>query len=145
KARGFGGYPAPPIPPVGECKQTAVAGACRILAAFPGRVREVYCIRDCPCPGTSDHCCGMATDFMCSDEANLATFSGKEIAEWTMRHRAALNLKYVIWGQRIWNPSIDTREKPWEEWRTMNDRGNVTHNHWDHVHVSYNETVEGAR
>jgi hypothetical protein len=71
-----------------------------------------------------------------------------------MNNRATLNLKYVIWGQRIWNPSQD-KVGPWTGWRGMEDRGDVTQNHWyvcmsngtmldtndyyrDHVHVSYN-------
>ncbi|KAJ3961840.1 hypothetical protein N0V92_001492 [Colletotrichum tropicale] len=57
------------------------------------------------------------------------TTSGKEIAEWVMNNRATLDLKYVIWGQRIWSPSEDS-VKPWTEWRGMEDRGGVTANHW---------------
>lgn len=72
-ASGFGGYAAPLIPSVGACKQVAVDGAKKIVAAFPGRVREVFCIRDCACPGTSDHCCGKATDMMCSDGGGVST------------------------------------------------------------------------
>ncbi|KZL77847.1 D-alanyl-D-alanine carboxypeptidase [Colletotrichum tofieldiae] len=136
-ASGFGGYDAPSIPSVGACKQVAVDGAKKIVAAFPGRVRQVFCTRDCDCPGTSDHCCGKATDMMCSDGGGVPTVSGKEIAEWIMNNRNALNLKYVIWGQKIWSPSQDS-VKSWSSWRTMDDRGDFTANHWDHVHVSYN-------
>ncbi|KAL0944968.1 D-alanyl-D-alanine carboxypeptidase [Colletotrichum truncatum] len=136
-AGGFGGYGAPTIPPVGACKAVAVDGAKKIVAAFPGRVREIGCVRDCACPGTSDHCCGKATDMMCSDAGGVPTLSGKEIAEWVMNNRATLNLKYVIWGQKIWQPSVDA-VKPWTQWKTMEDRGDFTQNHWDHVHVSYN-------
>ncbi|GKT51468.1 uncharacterized protein ColSpa_11649 [Colletotrichum spaethianum] len=128
-ASGFGGYGAPSIPSVGACKQVAVDGAKEIVAAFPGRVREVFCTRDCTCPGTSDHCCGKATDMMCSDGGGVPTVSGKEIAEWVMNNRNALNLKYVIWGQRIWNPSQDS-VKSWSSWRSMEDRGDFTANHW---------------
>jgi hypothetical protein len=32
----------------------------------------VFCIRDCACPGTSDHCCGLATDMMCSDAGGVS-------------------------------------------------------------------------
>ncbi|RSL48066.1 hypothetical protein CEP54_013079 [Fusarium duplospermum] len=135
---GFGGYPAPNIPAVGACKQVAVDGAKKVVAAFPGRVREIGCKRDCSCPGSSDHCCGLATDFMCADGGGSATLSGKEIAEWCMRNRNTLNLKYVIWGQKIWTTSVDKTNKNWESWRTMDDRGDLTQNHWDHVHVSYN-------
>ncbi|OHE91848.1 hypothetical protein CORC01_12856 [Colletotrichum orchidophilum] len=136
-ATGFGGYSSPSVPSVGACKQVAVNGAKKIIAAFPGRVRQVYCTRDCTCPGDSDHCCGKATDMMCSDAGGVPTVSGKEIAEWVMNNRGTLNLKYVIWGQKIWNPSQDS-VKSWSGWRSMDDRGDFTANHWDHVHVSYN-------
>ncbi|KAK1760287.1 hypothetical protein QBC47DRAFT_312648 [Echria macrotheca] len=136
-ATGFGGYSAPAIPAVGGCKAVAVTGATTVVNAWPGRIRQIYCTRDCACPGTSDHCCGKAIDFMCSDAGGVPTSSGKEIAEWAMNNRATLNLKYVIWGQRIWNPSVDS-VKAWTSWRSMEDRGDVTQNHWDHVHVSFN-------
>ena len=55
--------------------------------------------------------------------------SGREIAEWVMKNRSSLNLKYVIWGQKIWHPNVD-KEKPWTSWRTMEDRNSVTQNHW---------------
>ncbi|EEQ30456.1 hypothetical protein McanCB56680_003836 [Microsporum canis] len=132
-------FPPPKIPAVGKCKQTAVDGAKMIVKAHPGFVREVFCIRDCPCPSKSDHCCGLATDMMCTTKAGKRDrdFFGRLMAEWVMYNRKALNLKYVIWGQRIWNPSIDS-ECPWTLWRPMEDRGSITQNHWDHVHVSYN-------
>lgn len=46
-----------------------------------------------------------------------------------MNNRGTLNLKYVIWGQRIWNPSRDD-VAPWDKWRAMEDRGDITQNHW---------------
>ena len=55
--------------------------------------------------------------------------SGQEIAEWVMNNRALLHLKYVIWGQRIWNPSQDA-VMPWASWRSMDDRHSITENHW---------------
>jgi hypothetical protein len=148
-AQGFGGYSSPTIPAVGACKQKAVNGAKAIVAAFPGWIREIGCIRNCACPGDSDHCCGLATDMMCSDAGGVsdspsgvtkrdprlltlgqsATLSGREIAEWVMNHRSSLDLKYVIWGQRIWNPSRDA-VGPWTGWRGMEDRGDITANHW---------------
>ncbi|KAI1040151.1 hypothetical protein LB505_012357 [Fusarium chuoi] len=66
-ATGFGGYSAPTIPAVGACKQVSVNAAKAVVNQFPGRIREIGCKRDCSCPGSSDHCCGLATDFMCSD------------------------------------------------------------------------------
>jgi hypothetical protein len=45
-----------------------------------------------------------------------------------MNNRGSLNLKYVIWGQRIWTPGDSVA--PWAEWEPMEDRGDVTQNHW---------------
>ncbi|KAI6507445.1 hypothetical protein MCOR04_002198 [Pyricularia oryzae] len=90
-------------------------GADRIVEAWPGRIRRVYCARDCRCGEGSDHCCGKATDMMCSDAGGAATLAGRE----KMRH-------------------VKKDEKMgWDRWRTMEDRKDVTQNHWDHVHVSY--------
>lgn len=76
KATGFGGYRAPDIPSIGACKRVAVDGAKKIVAAFPGRVREIGCVRPhCSCgPRGSDHCCGMATDMMCSDGGGVSSY-----------------------------------------------------------------------
>ncbi|KAK2871555.1 60S ribosomal protein L8B [Arthroderma sp. PD_2] len=65
--------------------------------------------------------------------ATLNDAFGRSIAEWVMNNRKSLNLKYVIWGQKIWNPSRDA-VAPWSKWRQMEDRGSITQNHWDHVH-----------
>ncbi|KAF2871152.1 hypothetical protein BDV95DRAFT_607427 [Massariosphaeria phaeospora] len=137
-ATGFGGYSGPSIPAVGACKAVSVDGARKVVAQFPGRVREIGCTRACTCSATpsSDHCCGKAIDLMCSDAGGTATISGRQIAEWVMNNRGTLNLKYVIWGQRIWNPSDSVGA--WTTWRDMEDRGDITQNHWDHVHVSFN-------
>lgn len=79
-----GGYPAPKIPAVGGCKAVAVNGAKAVVAAWPGRVREIGCTRACACNAnpTSDHCCGKAVDLMCADAGGVPTLSGEQIAEW---------------------------------------------------------------
>jgi hypothetical protein len=135
-ANGWGGYRKPRIPSVGACKATAVSGAKKAVEAWPGRIREIGCKRDCTCPGNSDHCCGKAIDLMISDAGGKATMSGKSIAEWVMNNRGTLNLKYVIWGQKIWHPRDGV--KSWAKWSKMEDRDSITQNHWDHVHVSFN-------
>ncbi|EFQ97389.1 hypothetical protein MGYG_00429 [Nannizzia gypsea CBS 118893] len=139
KGTGGGTFPPPKFPAVGRCKKTAVDGAKKIVAANPGKVREIFCIRDCPCPSNSEHCCGLATDMMCTSAGGKRDRDafGRSIAEWVMNNRKSLNLMYVIWGQKIWNPSRDA-VAPWSKWRQMEDRGSITENHWDHVHVSYN-------
>ena len=72
---GGGKYPTPTFPSVGACKAPAVNGAKKVVAGNPGGVRQIYCTRDCACPGTSDHCCGMAIDFMCSSAGGVSIHS----------------------------------------------------------------------
>ncbi|UVI34842.1 ligand-binding protein SH3 [Brevibacterium spongiae] len=76
-------------------------------------------------PGTgSDHNTGEAIDIM----INRAT--GDRIAEYLIKNQGSLNVKYVIWQQRIWMPG--------QGWKSMEDRGDATANHMDHVHASFN-------
>ena len=129
---GCGGYSQPPRFSQGGCQQVAIKGAEAIIAHFPGSIREVGCKRD---PGShpSDHDTGHATDMMCSDRLNQPTMCGRAIAEWVMNNHGALDLRYVIWGQRIWNPSRDS-VKEWTSWRDMDDRRSVQQNHWVRSH-----------
>lgn len=69
---GDGPYPPPTFPAVGACKDISVSSARKVVEANPGKVREIYCTRDCSCPGTSDHCCGLAIDFMCSSAGGVS-------------------------------------------------------------------------
>jgi hypothetical protein len=79
--------------------------------------------------GTSDHPSGRAVDFM----VDRAT--GDALAVCALNNRAALGVTYVIWRQRINFGS---------GWQMMEDRGGVTANHFDHVHVSFGATAGGA-
>lgn len=76
-------------------------------------------------PG-SDHPVGRALDFMVFGNTPLGT----QLADYALAHQNELGVKYVIWQQRI--NSGDSRG-----WRHMRDRGSVTANHFDHVHISF--------
>lgn len=75
-----------------------------------------------------EHIDGKALDFM-TDDKEL----GDAIAAFVQKHAAALNVYDVIWYQRIWTPV-----RADEGWRPMEDRGDPTANHYDHVHVAVN-------
>lgn len=85
-------------------------------------------------PG-SDHHTGNAIDVMISPIGKSANAGqvqrGNAIAAWARANHKALNVKYVIWRQRIWNPGRS------DEWRQMDNRGSLTQNHMDHVHISF--------
>lgn len=92
--------------------------------------------------GSQDHLKGLALDFMVytRDGSSIRTQAGNEIAAWFVTHADRLNVSYVIWRQRIWNPSRDPAGASWDNWRRMEDRGDPTQNHMDHVHVSFKPT-----
>jgi hypothetical protein len=79
--------------------------------------------------GPGDHADGHATDFMVyNDQA-----AGDWIADYLWTNRARLGVRWVIWRQRIRSTSPG---KP-GTWQPMEDRGNRTKNHYDHVHVKW--------
>lgn len=75
--------------------------------------------------GRNEHATGQALDIMVSGE------TGWRVAEFLLAHQAELGVEYLIYEQRIW--SVD---RAGEGWRPMSDRGSVTANHYDHVHVT---------
>lgn len=96
--------------------------------------RGIGCYRaDGGIPGGGEHPLGRACDFMISsgspkpDEVKL----GYDIANWAKANAKRLGIDYIIYRQHIWNPA-----RAREGWRQMPDRGGLTANHYDHVHIS---------
>jgi hypothetical protein len=90
----------------------------------------IGCLR----PGDAqDHGSGRACDFMESTGGTMPTSArqahGDRVAQFVIDNADRLGIKYVIWRQRIY----DMRSPGWD---TMEDRGSITANHYDHVHVS---------
>lgn len=75
--------------------------------------------------GGSYHSSGQAIDVMVSGEA------GWEIARWARANASALGIIEVLYSQQIW-----TAQRSGDGWRGMEDRGSVSANHYDHVHIS---------
>ncbi|MFA1550402.1 coiled-coil domain-containing protein [Actinomadura chokoriensis] len=89
----------------------------------------------CARPGDpQDHGSGTACDFMESTGGKMPSASaqahGDRVAQYVIDNASRLGIKYVIWKQRIY----DMRSSG--GWRQMEDRGSITQNHFDHVHVS---------
>lgn len=77
-------------------------------------------------PGDSgDHGSGLALDVMVPGNAGL----GDSVAQWALDNMGSLNVAYVIWQQQI---------NMGGGWSGMEDRGSITANHYDHVHISLN-------
>ena len=85
-------------------------------------------------PGDSgDHGKGLAIDFMVPESSEL----GDKIAEYAIQNMASRGISYIIWKQRFYAP-FDSKYGPANTWNPIPDRGSVTENHYDHVHVSMN-------
>jgi hypothetical protein len=72
-----------------------------------------------------EHAQGLAIDIMVSGSR------GWEVAEFVRANYAELGVSYIMYAQRIWSV-----ERAGEGWRYVEDRGSVTANHYDHVHVT---------
>ena len=78
------------------------------------------------------HNSGMAVDFMVySDSAK-----GDQLAEYLTKHMDELGIYYIIWKQRFYMTQQNIYG-PANTWNIMPNRGGVTANHYDHVHVSF--------
>jgi hypothetical protein len=76
----------------------------------------------------SDHPKGLAVDLMARGE------KGDRIASCALANKEALGVEYVIWKQRI---------NYGDGWERMADRGGITENHYDHVHISFKRGAGG--
>jgi uncharacterized protein YraI len=93
-----------------------------VCAAFGGSVSSFGGYR---AGDSGDHGSGRAVDIMVSGAP------GWDIARYVQTHSRELNVTYVIYEQQIWLAG-----NPTSQWKTMQDRGSRTANHYDHVHVS---------
>lgn len=80
-----------------------------------------------------DHGKGLAIDFMVPESSVL----GDQVAQYAIDHMADRGISYVIWKQKFYAP-VSNIYGPANTWNPMPDRGSVTENHYDHVHVSFN-------
>lgn len=76
---------------------------------------------------SSEHATGRALDLMVRNEA-----AGDWIRNYIWKHRKRLRLQHVIWEQHITSTTTSPGVR-----RKMADRGSVTENHMDHVHVLF--------
>lgn len=88
-------------------------------------------------PIADDHPKGRAVDIMIPNYSSAKSKKRAEkMANYLMKNRRELGVKYLIYRQKIWNVDIDKEPKPLSKWRGMEDRGDDTQNHHDHIHVS---------
>ena len=131
-------YTAPAAPDYAglAVAQSENAGLQPQTAAFKEEIANLFGITSFSGyrPGDSgDHGKGLAIDFMVAESSEL----GDKIAEYAIQNMASRGISYIIWKQRFYAP-FDSKYGPANTWNPMPDRGSVTENHYDHVHVSMN-------
>ncbi len=90
----------------------------------------------CYRPGSDgEHPLGRACDFMLSSGGVMPAASsiqeGYDIAAWAQANASRLGIMYIIYRQRIWDVRMAS-----SGWVPMENRGSITANHYDHVHIS---------
>ncbi|NYE37855.1 hypothetical protein F4692_002988 [Nocardioides cavernae] len=115
----------------------SLGGACSNGSSIEAGRASLYEIHDVVCAnwpeitsygtwrGDGEHGQGRAIDIMVSGATGWA------IADFLRANYAALGIEYIIYSQKIWSV-----ERSGEGWRGMSNRGSVTANHYDHVHVT---------
>ena len=131
-------YAAPAAPDYASIAATKSenAGLQPQTAAFKEEVANLFGITSFSGyrPGDSgDHGKGLAIDFMVPVSSAL----GDQIADYAIQNMASRGINYIIWKQRFYAPYA-SKYGPAYTWNPMPDRGSVTENHYDHVHVSMN-------
>jgi hypothetical protein len=139
--------PVPPPPPAPE-RSSAPSGSSSRAASAPAsctngtsvpsgvspnvvKVHEAVCAAfpEISTYGTfrsdGEHSQGLAVDIMVSGSR------GQQVADFVRANYSGLGVNYIIYAQQIW--SVD---RAGEGWRSMEDRGSTTANHFDHVHVT---------
>lgn len=95
-------------------------------------------------PGDTDgvgtgHGDGLAIDLM----VPMGTFENKndlgdEISNYLAKNFNELKINYIIWEQRFYM-NMSNIYGPGYSWNIMDDRGSITQNHYDHVHISFKQ------
>lgn len=85
--------------------------------------------------GGGEHPLGRACDFMLGPAGERAKGDrhrlGEDIVAWVRENADEYGIWYVIYEQHIWSSRW-----PNQGYEKMEDRGSITQNHFDHVHIS---------
>jgi len=84
---------------------------------------------------SGEHPLGRACDFMLGSGGVMPSGAwvqrGFNVASWAQANASRLGIMYIIYRQRLWDIRMAS-----SGWVPMEDRGSITANHFDHVHVS---------
>ncbi|HEX2174321.1 MAG TPA: ubiquitin-like domain-containing protein [Nocardioidaceae bacterium] len=120
------GLSAAPCPSGSDVEDGLSANAVAVHRAVCAQFPEVGSYGGLRPGDSGEHGEGRALDIMVSDSS-----LGDAIADWVRANAGSLGVSEILWSQQIW-----TVERGSEGWRSMEDMGSATANHYDHVHVT---------
>lgn len=120
-----GGFSTAACTKAGDLESNLTSRTAKVLRAVCGEFDGVSSYGGYRPGSGSYHGSGQAIDIMVSGDY------GQQIADWARANASELGIIEVIYEQKIW-----TTQRAGEGWRGMSDRGSVSANHYDHVHVS---------
>ena len=142
----------PPDPTSGGCLTGATRhGLDAVGAAFGGFhdgpvVHSTGCWDRHAWNPSSDHSRGKACDFMVTRPGTFAKGTERDngwaVANWLRANAGPLQVKYLIWQGRYWDPNVHDDAGSWGSRYTgagIYDVRNATGGHFDHVHASFRE------
>jgi hypothetical protein len=142
----------PPDPTGDGCLTGATRHGLEAAAAAFGEWTDGPTIRSAGCwdkhawNPRSDHSRGRACDLFPTSPGTFAEGaeldSGWKVADWYRSNAGPLQVKYLIWQGRYWDPGVEDQDDSWGTRYTgggVYDVRNATGGHFDHVHVSFRE------
>ena len=140
-----------PIPPGAAASPARRGtGSTRSSAAFDGwqggpAIRSAGCWDRHAWNPRSDHPQGRACDLFATRPGRFAggaeLAEGWRVARWVRGHAEPLQVKYVIWQGRYWDPRVADQDGWGRRYSGAGvyDVRDATGGHYDHVHISFRE------
>jgi len=139
----------PPDPTGGDgCVTGATRNGLAALTTAFGPLRDGPTVRSAGCWDAhtwnphSDHPLGKACDLFPGTAGAMphgaALDAGWRVADYLRANAGPLDVAYLIWQGRYWDPSVHDRDGWGTPYRSsVYDTSDVTGGHYDHVHVSF--------
>lgn len=81
---------------------------------------------------------GLALDLMLP----IGSPKGKAITRYLIENYNDLRIYYIIYEQRFYTKGVPNIYGPANNWNLMPNRGSITENHYDHIHISFKRQGE---
>lgn len=129
---GDSGGDLPPVPSEVGSEERLQVKTIRMMRAVYQQFPELKTIGGYREDSLEWHPSGSALDLMIEDyQSDEGKALGDSISAFLQSNSEEFGIDHIIWRQRMWLPGSD-----YDSWEGMDDLGDDTSNHYDHVHVA---------